>query len=425
MTGTSRRGFIKSSIATSAAAIVLSQFDDVSAVFARDAMNQEDPTSDEEFERLAENYLLAPEITYLNHASIGTMPKPVHTARAAYLDLCETNPWLYMWSGKWDKARETVREKSARLLSCSASEIAITHNTTEMFNTIASGLPLQPNDEVLFSTLCHAGASLPFEHRAKSGKYKTRRFDFPVSKLPSISLGDVVEAYAGQIKPETRALIIPHVDNTVGLRYPIRELVEMARDKGVEFIGVDAAQTVGMLPLDVASLNLDFLATSPHKWLGAPKGVGLAYINQRMLSVLEPMWVTWGQGRWANSARIYEDYGTRNLAEVLALGHCIDFNLKIAPNAREQRLKDLWSFTRNAVAKQAHLAWTSPDEWELASAVFSIKVQPKADELANRLFAEHGIVVRPFTTLGLNNLRVSPNVFTAKSEIQKLIDHTK
>jgi hypothetical protein len=51
---------------------------------------------------LRDRYMLSPEVTYLNHGSIGTIPRAVHEARAAYLEICETNPWLYMWSGAWE-----------------------------------------------------------------------------------------------------------------------------------------------------------------------------------------------------------------------------------------------------------------------------------------------------------------------------------
>ncbi|MDX1579188.1 MAG: hypothetical protein R3266_11925, partial [Gemmatimonadota bacterium] len=68
-----------------------------------------EPGSDDFGRRVREEYLLSPEITYLNHASIGTIPRAVHEAHIAYLAVCETNPWLYMWGGAWEDSREAVR----------------------------------------------------------------------------------------------------------------------------------------------------------------------------------------------------------------------------------------------------------------------------------------------------------------------------
>ena len=66
------------------------------------------------FPKLRDEYMLAPEVTYLNHASIGTVPRAVHEAHTRYLEQCEANPWLYMWSGAWEEPRETVRARAAR-----------------------------------------------------------------------------------------------------------------------------------------------------------------------------------------------------------------------------------------------------------------------------------------------------------------------
>ena len=92
-------------------------------------------------------YTLDPGITYLNHGSIGTIPRTVQQAHRSYLELCETNPWLYMWGGAWEETREAVRAKAAQLLRCEADEVALTHNTTEGFNILAQGLPLGRGDE--------------------------------------------------------------------------------------------------------------------------------------------------------------------------------------------------------------------------------------------------------------------------------------
>jgi len=387
----------------------------------KQAATSDSKLQNDEFQDLAKKYLLDPKVNYLNHASIGTIARPVHEARRKYLDICETNPWLYMWGGAWEEDRKAVRKKCAQLLHANSDEIAITHNTTEAFNLMADGLPLKPNDEILFSTLCHAGASLPFVHRAKTGKYKTRKFDFPISLLPELKSEHVVDAYRKQIRPETRVLIIPHIDNTVGVRYPVKAIAKMARAEGVEFVALDAAQTVGMLPVDVSNLDVDLLATSPHKWLGAPKGIGLTYIRKSLHDQLRATWVTWGQDRWAGSARVYEDYGTRNLAELLTLGDAVDWNQAIDADKREQRLKSLWQYTRDLVNDNRTLDWNSPSDWAMSGSLYSIRVSKPADKLAQQIFADQGIVVRPFTNMGLNNLRVSPNVFTTTMQIDALV----
>ena len=95
-----------------------------------------------DFAKLAGEYSLGEKVKYLNHASIGCIPKSVQQAHVEYLNLCETNPWLHMWSDAWKQPVEDTRQAAAKLMGCGADQMAITHSTTEAFNLFANGRPL-------------------------------------------------------------------------------------------------------------------------------------------------------------------------------------------------------------------------------------------------------------------------------------------
>jgi len=374
-----------------------------------------------DFRRLRSEYLLDREVTYLNHGSIGTIPRRVHEAHVRYLKVCESNPWLYMWGDAWREPMEEARKRAAWQLRCTADEVAFTHNTTETFNLLAHGLPLRAGDEVVFSSLNHATASGAWHHMAAQRGFAVKPFEFPVVEVPLLMAERVVEIYAAQITPRTRVLVFPHIDNTVGLRYPVAAMVRMAREKGVEFVAVDGAQAVSMIPVDVPATGADVYATSPHKWLQAPKGTGLLYVRKDVQEKLRPMWVSSGRQQ-SITAQNYEDYNTRDIASVLALGDAIAFQAQVSPEAREARLRELWAVTR-AEAEKTGVAWRSPNDWELSSAVMAVDV-PAGDsrEVEKRLYHGHGVVTRGFRTLGLNSIRLSPNVFTREEEIAKYFE---
>ncbi len=370
---------------------------------------------------LRQQYLLDSSVTYLNHASIGTMPRVVTSAYANYLEVCERNPWSYIWGGEWDAPREQVRQSVASALGCEATEVALTHNTTELFNVLAQGLPLASGDEVLFSSLNHPGASVAFKQAGRIRGYATRQFQFPVTEAASMSADDIVQCHLDQIRESTRLLVLPHVDNILGIRHPIAMLSKAARAKGVEFIAVDGAQSIGMFPVDMAALGIDAYSTSPHKWLQAPKGLGIAYISEQLQTRLEPMWVTWGQSQWQDSARKFEDYGTRNLASVIALGDALRFQQQISDGTRELRLGTLRQHMRQCAAAHPKTQWLSPQDPAIACAIGTIGVTGENSRaLAARLFSEHGIVLRPFTSQGINALRLSPNLFNQEQELEQV-----
>lgn len=417
----SRRRFLHVAGASALTAGLLGKISDVRALVDDAAEDVASQTLDS----LSDHYGLSPKVSYLNHGSIGTIPMSVHQAHVSYLRLCETNPWLHMWGGAWDAGREEVRAQAAGILGCDADQVALTHNVTETFNLLAQGLPLGKGDEVLFSSLNHAGASVCWEHQAKRRGFSVKRFEFPIADVSGLSANDIVDLYASQISSSTRVLAFPHIDNTVGVRHPLAALTKMAKAKGVDYVLVDAAQTFGMLPLEVAASGVDVYAASPHKWVQAPKGLGVAYINKNLFSKLEPMWVTWGQQSWAGTVRIYEDYGTRNLPELMTLGDAIQFQTGLGAQRKLLRYQALREYAMQRVDATKGLIWRSPRDWNVSGSLYAIGLKKgNADEVAKVLFEQHGIVIRPFAAPGLNSLRVSPNAYTSEAEIDRFCQLT-
>jgi len=373
-------------------------------------------------QELAPRYMLADDVVYLNHASIGTVPRSVHSAHLRYLELCETNPWLYMWGGAWEEAREATRASVAGLLGADADDVALTHNTTEGFNLLAQGLPLGPGDEILFTSLNHDGASVCWEHMAARRGFSVRRVPFPVADAAEMTGDDVVAFHRNRIRPETKVLVLPHLDNAVGIRHPLAEMVAAARDAGVEYVAVDGAQTVGMIPLDLPSTGVDFYAGSPHKWVQAPKGLGLLYMRPGVRERVEPMWVTWGQRSWEGTVRIFEDYGTRNLPEVIALGDAADLQATLDARGKVERYRTLHRALREATEASPGVTWRSPRAWNDGGMLVALEVRGRSSsEVGAELREEHGVILRSFGGDELNTLRVAPNLATSAAELERFV----
>ncbi len=392
-----RRDFLKQT-GSGMTVAALSTLTSIQSVFANNLLRLENQSDEDDyFTTLRSEYLLNSEISYFNHGSIGTIPRVVHEAHIGYLKLCESNPWLYMWGEPWAKALVETREKVAQFVGCSADELAFTHNTTEGFNLLASGLPLRAGDEVVFSTLNHAGASQCWFHHAKEKGFSIKKFEFPIREVPDLSKSDIVDIYARNISEKTRVVVFPHVDNLVGILYPVRELAKMAKEKGVQYVAVDGAQSVAMVDVNLQEMGVDFYAASPHKWLQAPKGTGLLYVKKELQSHLKPMWVTWGQERWKGSVRIFEDYGTRNLAATLTLGNAVDFQNKLNSNGAEQRRKALRDTFLQALKNNSKFIWRSPLDPDLATSLYTVEVKEKSSRaLFKEKFEKHGYVFRAF-----------------------------
>ncbi len=397
-----RRRFIQSIILSGGALTLSDIFEDVNENIGSD--------------HSLKGYSLGKNIKYLNHASIGTCPKDVQTAFKACIEKCEENPARYIWGPEWDEARTKVHIQLATFLNCGTEKLAITHNTTEGINQIAQGLDLEKGDEVVFSNLKHAGASICFDHYSKIRGISVRKIEVSVDDAVHWSQSDCVDFHTSQLKDRTKLLVFPHIDNMIGYKHPVKAISEKARQLGVKYIAVDAAQSIGMIPVDLNELGVDFYSGSPHKWLQSPKGLGLFYVRKEVQQSCAPMWVTWGQNRWKDTAQIYEDYGTRDLPTVLALGHALQYHKKASWENRTQTYKELREKAQSLCSDKVQ--WYAPTNWENGSSLFSIKVEGDCIEIASQL-SQEGFIVRGFSQ---GFIRISPNLMNTSTEIEKLFE---
>ncbi|MEM7548507.1 MAG: aminotransferase class V-fold PLP-dependent enzyme [Bacteroidota bacterium] len=404
----SRRNFIKKTASASFLASLVS----TQSIFAS-RLGVVEKLSDGNYSDL---FMLGSKITYFNHASIGTIPKMIHEAHVEYLKLCETNPWLYTWSDPWVKKKEEVREKVADFCGCKPSEIALTHNTTSGMNLLASGLSLKSGHEVLYSSFNHSGARVCWEHYAKVKGYAFRKFQFEERHWKTED--DIVDAYISQLKPETKVVVIPHIDNIIGALHPVRKIAKAVKEKGVKYVAVDGAQSIGLINVNLSELGVDFYATSPHKWIQSPKGTGFLYMNEAVQKEVNPMIVTWGQKKWAGDIKVFEDFGTRDLPEVMAIGDAIDFQNKIGFEKSIEIRRGLRDYFKNKVNESDQVSWKSPEGYAEDVSIFAIEVNGrKANELSKDLYENHGFVFRPFESDSRNTIRISLNIGNTKDEI--------
>jgi isopenicillin-N epimerase len=369
---------------------------------------------------LRDEYALLPGLLYLNHGSIGTIPRVVLDEHARRLRECEGNPHLHMWGDLWTSALARTRTAAAGLLHCDVDEVALTHNTTEGFNVLAQGLPLGAGDEVVFSNLNHPSASEPWTYYAGRRGYAVRKFTIPLDDITGLSVEDVVAMHERELRPNTRVLVFPHIDNIVGLRHPTRELTAMARRRGVTFVAVDLAQSLGMVPVNVAVEDADFYAASPHKWVQAPKGQGLLVVRKRVQERLDPLWVKRPRASMPKTAEVFEDYSTRDLPAVLALADAIGFQQKIGEETKEARLLGIMRSFRERVEATPSLAWRSAKHPALASALFAVGIRTGDARDVEKKLAAQQIMVRPFAP-PLNTLRVSPNLINVPGDVDRFI----
>jgi len=181
--------------------------------------------------------------------------------------------------GNYALAREAeelvylTRKSVAALLGAKkASNIVFTSNVTESLNMILNGF-LNDGDGVLTSNIEHNAMWRPLNYLQRDKNIKIQPFH--CSKEGTVDLQEIKD----QLNQDIKLVAFVHGSNVLGNIFPLKEIVKLAHEKNIPVL-VDAAQTAGALPINIESLDVDFLAFTGHKGLLGPTGTGGFYIKE-------------------------------------------------------------------------------------------------------------------------------------------------
>lgn len=234
----------------------------------------------------------------LNNGGVSPSPAIVQEAMKRSLDYSNTAPTYSMWR-ILEPQREGVRQRLAHAFGCDAEEIAVTRNASESLQICQLGFDLEPGDEVLTTDQDYPRMITTFQQRERREGIVLKRFPIPV---PAEDPKEIVRLFEERITPRTRLILMCHMINLTGQILPVKQVVAMARRKGIPVI-VDGAHAFAHFDFTHDDLDCDYYASSLHKWLFAPHGTGLAASPRcRSRGCRRWRWAT-GSGRSTGSSR--------------------------------------------------------------------------------------------------------------------------
>ncbi len=420
--GHSRRDFVKYFLAGSTLSIAALSKLNASVYQSITSLNSkyiEDESPDGVYWSAVQRHFLFQEgVIMMNNGTVGPMPKPVFNTLMKTFKVQATNPYdVYAYI---PRKKEAVRRKVAEFINANPEEVAITRNTTEGLNFVANGLDLEEGDEVILSTMEHPGGTHPWNLKEK--RFGVKIVYVPIGLLPA-SVDEFVGGFEKTITPKTKVISISHTVYISGLISPLKELCKMAHEKGI-LVLADSAHGIGMLDLDMKEMDVDFFATSPYKWLGAPTGVGVLYIKKEHL---DKVWATLATSGWDNSesAKKFEAVGQRADALTIALGEAIDFQSHIGKQRIERRIKALAGYLKRELTKIPGVKLhTSQDPYISGGlTAFSIEgIEPI--KVVDYVREKYNIVIRTVGNKekGTYGLRVSTHIYIAQKHVDMLLE---
>jgi isopenicillin-N epimerase len=349
---------------------------------------------------MREQFLLDPDVVYLNHGSYGACPRPVFERYQAWQVELEREPVLYMT--RLPELLATARAELAGFVGAKPDDLTFVPNATTGVNMAARALALRAGDEVLGTDLEYGGCDLAWEELCVQAGARYVRA--PVDRLFE------------HLTDRTRAVFVSHITSETALLLPVEEVVARARAEGLATI-VDGAHAVAQLDLDLDRLGADFYAGNCHKWLCAPKGAGFLHVRPEWQERVDGPIVSWGSMEPATFLSRTEQQGTRDAAAFLAVPAAIAFQRE--HDVRE-RCVELARETRRELCELLGTDPLGPDE--AIRQMASIRLPHADPDLSRRLFDEHRIEIPTMGPRRDDLLRVSIASYTEREDVERLLE---
>ncbi|HEY6065256.1 MAG TPA: aminotransferase class V-fold PLP-dependent enzyme [Thermoanaerobaculia bacterium] len=352
--------------------------------------------------------------TIVNLNNGGCSPAPAHVLDAMIQDLRFSNeiPVYHMWT-VLEPRIESVRRELAREFGCDPEEMAITRNASESLETLIFGLDLAPGDEVVVTNQNYGRMLTSWDQRARRDRIVVKAISFPV---PPPSAADVVRRFREAITPRTKVIEITHITNLTGQILPVRDVVRMARERGIE-VFVDGAHAFAQFPFRRDDLECDYYGTSLHKWLLAPIGSGFLYVRRDKQKKIWPLMAA--PAKMDGDVRKYEEIGTHPAANHNAIAAALAFHREIGSDRKAARLRwlrDRWA-TRLLAADSRVKVLTPLNATESCGIALVHLEGIDTEKLQAHLWEKHKIMTTPIVHAEFNGLRVTPNVYTRPDEV--------
>jgi cysteine desulfurase / selenocysteine lyase len=369
---------------------------------------------------------------YLDNACMTLKPRAVLEAMQTYYEKHPSchNRAQHAFGLETTKLVKEARLTIARHLGAKApEEVVFTRNTTEAINLVARGLRLRHGDVVLTTDFEHNSNLLPWQFLA-------RREGIVHQTIPIVPGSEAIdlEAYEKALATNPVKLVsVFHTSHVTGITLPIAEMARLAHRHGA-LILVDAAQALGHGPMNVAELDVDFLAVSFHKAFG-PTGTGALYGKAQALGLLEPVYVG-GETVLDTDydscvlAEVPERFeaGLQNYAGVLGAAAAMKYLGGLNPILVKRHILSLNETLTEELRDCARIRLLGPSRAEERGAIFNFVFEGMAaPELAVLLDQSHAIMARSgahcchawFRKHGLPaSLRLSFSIYNTIDEVR-------
>ncbi len=359
---------------------------------------------------------------FFNHAGVSPLPKVSADAVRTYAHQAESTAYL---GTSWYRDIEDLRKLSASLINAHADEIAFVKNTSEGIATVAGGLDWHRGDRIVTTAVEYPANIYPWMDIAD-------RFGVELVMVPEetsadgrqrVPLDTILKEAA---HPRTRLVALSHVEFASGQRHDLAAVGELCR-RGRKLLCVDAIQSLGLLPVDVQAMKIDFLSADGHKWLLAPEGAGIFYCRRDLIPTMHPLVIGWmnvinedDYGHYdftlKSDARRFE-CGSHNVGGLLGLKASVEMLLSIGADATANRIRVLTDHLIAGLTNKGYRIVSPRGDGEWSGIVSFVSDRLNHQQIFKTLRHDHKIEI----ALREGRLRCSPHFYNTTDQLDRLV----
>lgn len=372
-------------------------------------------------------FLLSPDITYLNHGSFGACPRPIFEDYQKWQLELEREPVQFITSSG-PKLLKKSREALGAFLHCHADDLVFVQNPSTAFNIVIKNLKLEAGDEILTTDHEYGAMDRTWKYycRKAGAHYVQQKIS-----LPLLSKEQFIEEFWKGLTPKTKIVFISQITSPTALIFPVREICERAKELGLMTI-VDGAHTPYHIDLNLSTLKADIYTGACHKWMLTPKGCSFLYVKRDLQYLFDPLIISWGYEAEFPSHSQFIDYheyaGTRDFSAFLTVPAALHF---LAENDWIHRRQLCRQLIQQTYAEMCDFLKTKPIctvSDEFLGQMCSIPIQsPDILKLKEMLYTVYKIEIPVMKTLldfeGNHNqqfIRISAQVYNGYEDMQVL-----
>ncbi len=357
---------------------------------------------------------------WLNAASEGPLPK---VAAKALQEAVEWKSRPYeLTIPKFMSVPLELKKSIGALMGVDYRDVILANSASYGLHILANGIRWNSGDEVLLMQNDFPTNILPWLALEKRG-VKVKQ-ECPENRVFS---SEEIERF---LTPRTRLLCLSHVHTFSGITLDVSKIAEICKKKGVLFV-LNLSQSLGTMPINILTMNVDAIVCAGYKWLCGPYGTGFAWISPKIREGLE-----YNQAYWVsamsekelesegviglkdqNTARKFDVFGTANFFNFIPFKASIDYFLDIGLNQIKSKQQELIDYFISNL-KPTIYEIISPVEREDRSSL--IVIFHKKGEL-NKQIHQSLLDAGMYTALWKNNIRIAPHIYNSMGDMEKLL----